>query len=571
MRANSLKYILSAVINADALERVIPPLTNSEDWTRSILDSEGTIAVRTRGSENYVGAPATEAFRARLRETPETVTSQTTREGIPVYAAASRGAYGWAAVVVVPRAVLDAPLGASMTGVLGGGVLLMLCGLAAVLLVSRRLSGDLSAATAAAEAVAEGRPLPQGAAHVAETLQLQRSLATAASLLDKRAKERDEQIARADAARLEAEHANRTKDQFLAVLGHELRNPLAPALTALELMKVRDPHAFTRERQVLERQVAHMARLVNDLLDVSRLARGTVHLERRRFEVSEAIDRAVDMARPLLAQQRHTLNLSVPTSGLMVEGDLDRIVQVLSNLLTNAAKYTPAGGHVSLTAAQSGDSITIQCEDDGPGVAAELAPQLFQPFAQGPRSLDRVQGGLGLGLAMARSLTELHGGSIHVENREGKTGSRFVVTLPLAPPPPAEAKAVVRTSTRVDAKKVLVVDDNADACEMLRAALEHVGHVVGVAANGPDAIRTAVELVPDVGVLDLGLPGMSGYELARQLRSTYPSLRLIALTGYGQAADVEAASAAGFDAHCAKPITITSLLAHIDARAPALR
>jgi signal transduction histidine kinase/ActR/RegA family two-component response regulator len=568
-RENGLKYVLSAVVNVDALSRVVPHLTNSEEWTRTILDSEGTIAVRTRGAENYVGAQASDAFRARLRETPETVSSQTTREGVPVYAAASRGAYGWAAVVVVPRAVLDAPLGASMSGVLIGGVLLMLCGLGAVLVISRWLSADIASATAAAEAVAEGRALPQVDAHVAETLRLQRSLATASSLLDKRARERDEEIQRADAARAEAEDANRAKDQFLAVLGHELRNPLAPALTALELMKVRDPHAFTRERQVLERQVAHMARLVNDLLDVSRLARGTVQLERRRFEMSEAIDRAVDMARPLLAQQRHTLNISVPTTGLTVDADLDRIVQVLSNLLTNAAKYTPAGGHVALTARPSDGHVVIACEDDGPGVAAELVPRLFEPFAQGPRALDRLEGGLGLGLALARSLTELHGGTISVESRDGQAGSRFVVTLPLAPAVAADAISTVRASNRVDRKKVLVVDDNADACEMLRSALEHVGHVVAIAGTGTEAMTMAVEFVPDVGVLDLGLPGMNGYELARQLRKTHASIRLIALTGYGQAGDVEAAAAAGFDAHCAKPVTTSALLAHIEARASA--
>ena len=455
-----------------------------------------------------------------------------------------------------------------MAGVLTGGVLLMLCGLGAVLLVSRRLSADLAAATAAAEAVAEGRPLPQADAHVAETLRLQRSLATAASLLENRARERDEEIKRADAARADAEHANQTKDQFLAVLGHELRNPLAPALTALELMKLRDPHAFARERQVLERQVAHMARLVNDLLDVSRLTRGTVQLERRRFEMSEAIDRAVELARPLLAQQRHTLNISVPTTGLAVDADLDRIVQVLSNLLTNAAKYTPAGGHVALTARATGDSVVITCEDDGPGVPAELVPLLFEPFAQGPRAMDRLEGGLGLGLALAHSLTELHGGTIRLEGRDAEPGSRFIVTLPFAAHP-ADLTSPARASSRVDKKKVLVVDDNADACEMLRSALEHAGHVVAIAGTGPDAMAKAAEFIPDVGVLDLGLPGMNGYELAGLLRKSYGSIRLIALTGYGQAGDVEAAAAAGFDAHCAKPVTTTALLAHIDARAAA--
>ncbi|HEU4927270.1 MAG TPA: ATP-binding protein [Vicinamibacterales bacterium] len=565
LRQGILRYALSAIVNVEALERVVPPRApDSEEWTRTLLDPAGTIAVRTRGAENYVGNPAPDAFRALIRDVSETVSSQKTREGLPVYAATSRGKYGWTAVVVVTQETLDAPLRASMKAMLIGGGLLMLCGLAAVLRVSRRLRVDLAAATTAAEAVAEGRPLPRANPHVAETQRLQRSLATTASLLERRARERDEEIRRTDAARTEAEEANRTKDQFLAVLGHELRNPLAPAVTALELMKMRDPKVFTREREVLERQIAHMARLVNDLLDVSRLARGKVKLDRRRFELREAVDRAVDMARPLIAQHQHSLQLSVPGSGLMVDGDLDRLVQVFSNLLTNAARYTPPGGHIAVVATASGDRVVIACEDDGPGVPPELAPNLFAPFAQGPRALDRREGGLGLGLALARMFTELHGGTIQVEQRPDVGGSRFVVMLPLAPTDAAAAAAEpARTAQVVPPRKILVVDDNADACEMLRSALVHAGHAVEVAGNGPDAIAIADGFRPDVGVLDIGLPGMNGYELARRLRRSHTRIRLIALTGYGQIGDVDAATAAGFDAHCAKPVTTTALLEHI--------
>lgn len=566
LRQGILKYALSAIVNVETLERIVPrQVPDSEEWTRTILDPEGTIAVRTRGAEDYVGTPAPDAFRALIRDVSETVSSQKTREGLPVYAATSRGESGWTAVVVVTEEALDAPLRASMKAMLIGGGLLMLCGLAAVLRVSRRLRVDLAAATTAAEAVAEGRPLPQANAHVAETQRLQRSLATTASLLERRARERDEEIRRADASRTEAEEANRTKDQFLAVLGHELRNPLAPAVTALELMKMRDPKAFTREREVLERQIAHMARLVNDLLDVSRLARGKVKLDRRRFELRDVVDRAIDMARPLIAQHRHSLQVAVPASGLMVDGDIDRLVQVFANLLTNAARYTPPGGHIALVATASDDRVVIACEDDGPGVPPELAPNLFAPFAQGPRALDRREGGLGLGLALARMFTELHDGTIQVEQRGADVGgSRFVVTLPLARPDVTAAPAEpVPTAQGVPSRKILVVDDNADACEMLRSALVHAGHAVEVAANGPDAIAIADGFRPDVGVLDIGLPGMNGYELARRLRRSHSTIRLIALTGYGQIGDVDAATAAGFDAHCAKPVTTTTLLEHI--------
>jgi signal transduction histidine kinase len=572
-RDGRVRYALSASVTVGWLARIVPPQSpESEEWSRNILDPDGTIAVRSRGPEEYIGTQASEAFKARIREARESVSSQTTRDGVPVYAAVSRGAYDWSAVVVVPHATLDAAMTASLTGLSIGGALLMLSGLAAVLLVSRRLSDDLAAATMAAEAVSEGGPVPATRAHVKETQQLQRSLATAASLLERRARERDEEVRRADSARAEAEQANQTKDQFLAVLGHELRNPLAPALTALEVMKLRDPDVFTRERQVLERQVAHMARLVNDLLDVSRLARGKVHLRRQRFELREAVDRAVDMARPLIAQRRHAFTVTVPVTGLAIDGDSDRIVQVLANLLTNAATYTPPGGTIALTAAAVDDHVVVVCDDDGPGVAPELLPTLFDPFAQGPRALDRRQGGLGLGLALARTFTELHGGTIRVEGRGDDRGSRFVVSLPLATataaePADEEPVPIVRTH---DGRRVLVVDDNVDACEMLRAALRHSGHELAVAGNGPDAMARAAEFHPDVAVVDIGLPDMNGYELARRLRAAHPGLRLIALTGYGQTSDLAAASAAGFDAHCTKPIALTALLDRIEPPGPAV-
>jgi signal transduction histidine kinase len=544
---------------------VPPQTTDSEEWTRTILDSAGTIGVRTRGAEHYIGTPAREPFRTHIRQLHEGVSSETTREGDPVYAAFSRSRYGWTSVVVVPRAMLDAPLRGSIGAVLTGGALLMISGLVVALLISRRLSSDFGAAIGAAEAVAEGRPVPERRAHVAETERLQRSLATAASLLEKRARERDHEIARADAARKEAEIANQTKDQFLAVLGHELRNPLAPALTALELMKARDPNTFKREREVLERQVAHMARLVNDLLDVSRLARGKVQLERRRFELREAVDRATDMARPVIAQYQHTIDVNVPATGLPLDADIDRIVQVLSNLLTNAAKYSTTAGRISLRASRASDSAVIVCEDDGPGIPAELAPHLFDPFAQGPRALDRREGGLGLGLALARTFTELHNGTIRYERRVPEGGSRFVVTLPIAPiaPPSIVRPEPTAIIAEPQVQRVLIVDDNADAREMLSAALAAAGHVVAIAANGPEALAMAGDFRPGVGVLDIGLPQMDGYELARRLRSLHSDIRLIALTGYGRASDVEAAAAAGFDAHCAKPIAVATLLQKI--------
>jgi len=555
LRNGQVRFALSAILDVASLERVVPHTgTNSDEWTRTILDSDGMIAVRTRGDAEYVGTRASDAFRERIRRAPESVTAETTREGVSVYAATSRSAYGWTTIIVVPRAVLDGPLNASMLAILPGGLLMMMCGLAAVLFVSRRLSSDLRAATAAAKAVAEGQPIRDQGGHVLETRVLQESLSSAASLLDQRRRERDEQLRR-------AEQANQVKDQFLAVLGHELRNPLAPALTALELMRKGNPDGFRRERGVLERQIAHMTRLVNDLLDVSRLARGKTELVRKRFELREAADRAVDMVHPLVDQRRHGLDVDVPTEGLVIDGDVDRIVQVLCNLLANAAKYTPPGGRIRLSAARVHDDVRIECDDNGPGIAPELVPTLFDPFAQGPRTLDRREGGLGLGLALARSFTELHQGTISMEPLT-TGGSRLIVLLPVADDVDDSPSAVEVQVNRVGtaSRRILIVDDNADAAEMLRVALGDAGHVVATAQSGAEALITARDVRPDVGVLDIGLPGMDGYELARRLRQMNAEIRLIALTGYGQTSDIEAAARAGFDAHFAKPVPIESLI-----------
>jgi CheY-like chemotaxis protein len=244
-------------------------------------------------------------------------------------------------------------------------------------------------------------------------------------------------------------------------------------------------------------------------------------------------------------------------------------VQVVTNLLTNAARYTPRGGQVWVTARADGAVTEIVCQDDGPGVPSDLRSTLFDPFAEGPRTLDRTQGGLGLGLALAQSFTALHGGTIHHEDPASGRGSRFVVRLPLAAPDqrPATADRPAAPLSSDIGRRVLVVDDNADACDMLRLALEDAGHAVAVAPDGVRALAEAAILNPQIGILDIGLPGMDGYELARHLRQSHPGMRLIALTGYGQPSDVSAARQAGFDSHCTKPIDLAALLAEMESQA----
>ena len=564
-RQGQVVYVLTALMETASLTPVIQTqLPATEEWTRAIVDPGLLIAARSRGGEQFIGRSVSEQGRALILNPPARPVQGTSLEGEQLYSSLSRSAFGWTTSVSVPKAVLDGPARASIIASVSGGAVLIFGGLLAVLLVSRRVSGDFEAARDAAAALAGGRTPPPSKPRVAEAKQVEASLKRAAQLLADRERERDEQLQRAVMAQAEAEEASRTKDRFLAVLGHELRNPLAPALTALELMKLRGGPELQRERDVLERQIAYMTRLVDDLLDVSRLTRGKVDLVRQRFEARTAIDRAVDMAHPLVEQHGHALYVSIPETGLTIDADQDRIVQVFVNLLTNAARYTAQGGSLALTSECVDGCVEIACQDNGPGVPADLVPTIFEPFSQGPRTLARQQGGLGLGLTLARSLTELHGGVLRYEPVVPH-GSRFIVRLPLAAAAVAEEPVLTPSETVVTPRRVLLVDDNVDGLDMMRLALETMGHEVQWARDGNAAVAVAAAFQPDVAVLDIGLPGIDGYELAQALRAAQPRLLLIALTGYGQDSDAAAAIQAGFDTHCTKPLTIARLLDQIAA------
>ncbi len=378
--------------------------------------------------------------------------------------------------------------------------------------------------------------------------------------------------AREQAARREAESANRAKDEFLAMLGHELRNPLSPILTALQLMKLRGGDADERERVVIERQVRHLTRLVDDLLDVSRIARGKVELKREVFEIVDVVAKAIEMASPLLEERTHTLHVDVPRRGLAVTGDSTRLSQVLANLLTNAAKYTGQGGDISVAAAREGEEVVVRVRDNGIGIAPDVLPHVFDLFVQERQAIDRAQGGLGLGLTIVRSLVKRHGGTVVASSAGTGKGSEFVVRLP-------RTDSAVRSETGrrlpVDASaaprvgRVLVVDDNADAADMLVQALTAHGYTAQAAYDAPQALRLAGEVRPDVAFVDIGLPVMDGYELAAQLRQdpALARMRLIAVTGYGQASDRARALAAGFETHLVKPVEWEAIAGLLDAHA----
>jgi PAS domain S-box-containing protein len=378
------------------------------------------------------------------------------------------------------------------------------------------------------------------------------------------ARQRAEALTRQlQASEAKAEAANRAKDEFLAVLGHELRNPLAPILTALQIMRLRDRDSGAKERAIIERQAQHLVRLVDDLLDVSRITRGKIELKTERVELGDIVARAIEMTSPVLEQRQHHLAVHVPARGLAVDGDPDRLAQVVSNLLANAAKYTERGGRITVSAERRGDGIAIRVKDTGIGIAPEMLPRVFDMFVQEQQALDRSRGGLGLGLTIVRSLVAMHGGTVEVHSEGRNRGSEFVVALPAAvvrPPAGASEAAAPNGAWRGPGSghRILVVDDNEDAAELLASALEIMGYTTRVAHDGPEALKAATEFDPDVALVDIGLPVMDGYELARRLHDD-PGLRrvpLVAVTGYGQPSDRRRSEAAGFDAHLVKPVDI---------------
>ncbi|HET7671843.1 MAG TPA: ATP-binding protein, partial [Burkholderiales bacterium] len=354
---------------------------------------------------------------------------------------------------------------------------------------------------------------------------------------------------------------SRYKDEFLAMLAHELRNPLAPISNALQLLRIIDPASGEAQhaRSIMERQLAHLVRLVEDLMDVSRITRGKIEVRKEPVLLSSVMLSAVETARPAIEAARHRFHINMPADTLSVDGDFVRLAQVIANLLANAAKYTDEGGQIWLDAGREGDEAVIRVRDSGIGIEAGALPRLFEMFGQLAGSEQRSKGGLGIGLALARALVELHGGSISAASRGLGQGAEFTVRLPLAAsclglhsPAPSGPHASPRARQRV-----LIVDDNVDAAETLQMVVSQMGHEVQAAHDGAAALAAARSGRPDVVLLDISMPGMDGLEVARALRRE-PGLRqvrVVALTGFGQQEDRRRSLDAGCDAHLVKPIS----------------
>ncbi|WP_230026310.1 ATP-binding protein [Massilia sp. Bi118] len=353
--------------------------------------------------------------------------------------------------------------------------------------------------------------------------------------------------------------ANRQKDQFLAMLAHELRNPLAPIMTAAQLLKVGrlDARSVANASEIIARQAAHMTDLVNDLLDVSRVTRGLVTLEKEELDLNVIVSAAVEQVRPLVDARRHSLTLQLSGRSAHVVGDRTRLVQVISNILNNAAKYTAPGGRLTLSVTVDEQRVLVAVRDNGVGIAPDILPYIFDLFTQAERTPDRSQGGLGIGLALVKSLVALHGGTVHASSDGIGEGSEFCICLPrLAAPGGMDDEATPSAGLQAPgALRVMVVDDNVDAAQMLAALLEVQGHAVSVEYDGKGALERVRREHHEVLLLDIGLPDLDGYELARRLRGQPESAdaTLVALTGYGQSQDRKEAEQAGFDHYLVKP------------------
>ena len=380
------------------------------------------------------------------------------------------------------------------------------------------------------------------------------------------------EMAERQAAEAALREADRRKDEFLATLAHELRNPLAPIRTGLQILQLagEDRAAAERARAMMERQLRHMVRLIDDLLDVSRISRGKIELRRERLDLAAAVGAAVETSRPLLEESGQELTVELPAEPVWMDGDMTRLAQVFANLLNNAAKYTPRGGHVRLSARREGEAAVVEVRDDGLGIPADQLEAVFGMFTQVARPPGQSRGGLGIGLSIVRRLVEMHGGSVVAESAGAGTGSTFTVRLPALAAPPEPAADPGGGVAAAGGRRVLVADDNEDAAAALAMVLGLMGYEVHTARDGQEAVEAAEAFRPEVILLDIGMPRLDGYEACRRIRGTTwgRGTQVVALTGWGQEEDRRRSREAGFDRHLVKPVEPAVLL-ELLARPPA--
>ena len=560
IRNGKLLYVLSAVVKLDGFRQVVDRQRLSQDWVASVFDAHGTRAARSRQHEEFIGREPTASLRQLMAASPREGTGVTRAlEGDVIYTAYSRSPVsGWSVAIGIPSGIIDTA-GWRLLATYGTGILLsILLGVLAAIFIARSIARPMAELHTAAQALGRRETLHRPDSDIAEIRQVADSLMTAAEERARIEAEREEILHREQQARAIAEAANRSKDEFLAMLGHELRNPLGAISNASQLLQVGNEEAREHARGVIARQVQHLTRMTDDLLDAARAMTGKIVLQRQPLDLAEAASRAVFALRGSGRVGGRSLTLT--TQPVWIDADATRIEQIFGNLLGNALKFTPEGRAITLSAGREGADAVLRVADTGMGMPAALVERVFEPFVQGESPLDRSQGGLGIGLTLVRRLAELHGGTASAASEGPGKGSTFTVRIPAIEPP--VTKRAPSAPALVEPRDVLIVEDNDDARETLRRMLELEGHRVRVAADGLaglDAVRAAM---PEIALIDVGLPRMDGYELARRIRSEVAGPRrpyLVAVTGYGLPEDRARTREAGFDLHLVKPVEAAEL------------
>lgn len=554
-----LAYVLTAAVKPEPILDVLQKQSVPPGWVIAVFDNAHNRVARTREHQSLVPSPTLKALLAREASSGSGLTRSL--EGDEVYTGFTRlDDVGWTVAVGAPTEGPDHALATSLAWYVAGTLATVLLCMALARRIAARITEDIQAVRDSAVQLGEGRPVAETRSEIDEIDQMARALRSASQRLSETTESMRQALSQATAAA-------QAKDQFLAMLGHELRNPLAPMLTTLHLLNRKSDDSTAREREIMGRQVAHMRRLVDDLLDVSRITRGKLEIRREPVNLFSVVERAVEAVQPALAAKRSKgLFVELPSVPLWVLGDETRLVQAVTNLLTNALRF---GGDGTIALAVSADDLhkraRLCVEDEGEGMQPETLERVFEPFYQALQTSERTTGGLGLGLAIVRNIVQLHGGEVRAHSDGLRRGSRFTIELPTMAPPQAIAPPPAR-NTANGTGRVLVVDDNADALDTAAELLREAGHQVLTAAHPRDALAGFVDFQPEVVVLDIGLPEMDGYQLVQALRKARPDWpgRFIALTGYGQEADKAHAAAAGFSVHLTKPADPSALLHSVD-------
>jgi signal transduction histidine kinase/ActR/RegA family two-component response regulator len=559
LRGGNVVYVLSAILPTDVIFAVISRQVIPGASVVSVYDQVERKVARTRELNSLHPAPSLKLLLDEKQ--PHGTGRATTPDGVEHYVGYTRLPWSdW--VVVVGSSIAEA--NKSLQTLLGAIALGAAASLAVsaflAWVLSRQVLGPIDALKKAAAALGRGDAVEVPKLDIVELEGIGHALTDAA-------RERDKAAGKVADALHVAEEASRSKDQFMAMLGHELRNPLAPIATAVQLMALKGDERTAQERRIIERQLGHVTRLVDDLLDISRITSGRLTIRREPLCIAELLRHVADGVQPSIQQRglRLSLELQPEVEHTWVKGDEVRMAQVFNNLLVNAIKFTPQGGAIRVRARNVGARVQVDVEDTGIGLSPQQLERVFELFYQAPQSTDRAQGGLGLGLPIVKSLVAMHGGTVSAASAGPDRGACMTVDLPIGEPPPT-APTQDNAATSEGSGKVLVVDDNEDAANTCAALLEVSGYTVRVAYTPEHALQALAEFTPDIAVLDIGLPGMSGYALARLMKQAPHSYRgrLVALTGYGQATDRANSQAAGFDAHLTKPVPPNDLIVLIE-------